>query len=73
MAFRLGRQRGQSASNLAAISSAGLAFGMAVLLGAGLGYGIDRWLGTSPWGFLIGFLFGLVAGMMNVLKAAGPR
>lgn len=67
----LGRDRGRSITTLAHLSSAGLAFGLAVLLGAALGYGIDRLAGTSPWGFLLGFLLGLAAGMVNVFKAAG--
>ena len=42
-----------------------------VLVGAGLGWVIDRFAGTSPWG-LIGFLLlGFVAGVMNVLRSAG--
>jgi ATP synthase protein I len=68
---RLGRQRGQQITALAHLSSAGLAFGLAVLLGAALGYGFDRLAGTSPWGFLLGFLLGLAAGIINVFKAAG--
>lgn len=71
MAWRLGRDRGQAVTSLANLSSAGLAFGMAVILGTALGYGVDRLLGTSPIGFLIGFLLGLVAGIMNVFRAAG--
>jgi ATP synthase protein I len=70
MAWRLGRSRGQSVTALAHLSSAGLAFGLSVILGAALGYGIDSLLGSSPWGFLLGFLFGLVAGMLNVFRAS---
>lgn len=71
MAFRLGRERGQAVTSLANLSSAGLAFGLAVILGAALGYGVDSLLGSSPWGFLLGFLLGLIAGIVNVFRAAG--
>jgi ATP synthase protein I len=71
MAWRLGRDRGQAVTSLANLSTAGLAFALAVILGAALGYGVDRLLGTSPVGFLLGFVLGLVAGMLNVFRAAG--
>jgi F0F1-type ATP synthase assembly protein I len=71
MAWRLGRDRGQAVTSLANLSSAGLAFGVAVILGAALGYGADHLAGTSPIGFLLGFLLGLVAGVLNVFRAAG--
>jgi ATP synthase protein I len=67
----LGRERGQQVTALAHLSSAGLAFGLAVLLGAALGYGFDHLVGSSPWGFLAGFVLGLAAGIINVFKAAG--
>ena len=73
MAWRLGRERGQAVTSLANLSSAGLAFGMAVILGAALGYGVDHLLGSSPIGFLLGFLLGLIAGVLNVFRAAGIR
>lgn len=73
MAWRLGRERGQAVTSLANLSSAGLAFGMAVILGAALGYGVDRLVGSSPIGFLLGFLLGLIAGILNVFRAAGIR
>ena len=34
---------------LGALSTVGFSFVLAVVLGAGLGLLIDRWLGTSPW------------------------
>ena len=71
MAWRLGRDRGQAVTSLANLSTAGLAFAIAVILGAALGYGVDSQLGTSPVGFLLGFVLGLVAGMLNVFRAAG--
>jgi ATP synthase protein I len=67
---RLGRERGRTIQNLGALSAAGLSFVLAVLMGAGAGYFIDRWLGTSPVGFLVGFALGLAAGMLNVFRAA---
>jgi ATP synthase protein I len=53
----------------------GLSFVMAVVIGAAIGYGLDRWLGTSPWLFLICFFLGLVAGMRAVFRtvAAASR
>jgi ATP synthase protein I len=39
--------------------------------GAALGYGADRLLGTSPWGFILFFLLGFAASVLNVLRAAG--
>jgi ATP synthase protein I len=42
-----------------------------VLVGAGLGWLIDRWLGTSPGGFILLLLLGFAAGVLNVMRAAG--
>ncbi len=43
----------------------------AVLVGAVLGWLIDRWLGTSPWGLMLLLLLGFAAGVLNVMRAAG--
>lgn len=42
-----------------------------VLVGAGIGYLIDRIAGTSPWGMIVFLLLGFVAGVLNVLRSAG--
>ena len=42
-----------------------------VLVGAGLGWGFDRLLSTSPWGLIIFLLLGFAAGVINVMRAAG--
>ena len=42
-----------------------------VLVGAGLGWLIDRLLGTSPWGLMIFLLLGFAAGVLNVMRSAG--
>jgi ATP synthase protein I len=42
-----------------------------VLVGAVIGYMLDRWLGLSPWGFIVFVLLGFAAGILNVMRAAG--
>lgn len=37
-----------------------------LLVGVLLGYGLDHWLDTFPWGAGIGLLFGIGAGFRNV-------
>lgn len=43
----------------------------AVAVGAGLGWTIDYFAGTSPWGLVIFLLLGFVAGVLNVMRSAG--
>jgi ATP synthase protein I len=42
-----------------------------VLVGAGLGWLIDRLLGISPWGFIVFLLLGFTAGVFNLMRSAG--
>ena len=42
-----------------------------VLIGAAIGWLLDRWLGISPWGMIVFLLLGFVAGVLNVMRAAG--
>jgi ATP synthase protein I len=41
-----------------------------VLLGAGIGWALDRVLGISPWGLIVFLLLGFAAGVMNVIREA---
>ena len=42
-----------------------------VLVGAALGWLIDRWLGSLPWGMFVFSLLGFTAGVLNVMRQAG--
>jgi ATP synthase protein I len=42
-----------------------------VLVGAFIGWVLDRWLGISPWGMIVFLLLGFAAGVVNVMRAAG--
>jgi len=42
-----------------------------VIVGALIGYFLDRVLGISPWGLIVFLLLGFVAGVLNVMRSAG--
>jgi ATP synthase protein I len=42
-----------------------------VLVGGVIGYALDYWLGIRPWGFIVFVLLGFVAGIVNLMRAAG--
>jgi ATP synthase protein I len=42
----------------------------ALAVGAGIGWLLDRWLGSSPLFLLVFFFLGAVAGLLNVFRAA---
>jgi ATP synthase protein I len=41
-----------------------------VVVGGGLGWILDKWLGTFPWLFILFFLLGSAAGMLNIVRQA---
>ncbi len=43
----------------------------AVVVGALLGYLLDKFAGTWPWGLVVFLMLGFVAGVLNVLRTAG--
>lgn len=42
-----------------------------VLVGAAIGWALDRLLGISPWGLIVFLLLGFAAGVVNVMRTAG--
>jgi ATP synthase protein I len=47
----------------------GIELVVAIGLSTGLGWAIDHWLGTRPWGMIVLFFLGVAAGMLNVYRA----
>jgi ATP synthase protein I len=80
---RLDRERRSQPSEMSSSAptagSSGLAGGLrlsselvaGVAVGALIGWALDRWLGISPWGLIVFVLLGFVAGVRNVIRAAG--
>lgn len=52
---------------------AGVEVVSALVVGIGIGWLLDRWLGTWPWLFLVFFVLGSVAGVLNVYRLFNPR
>jgi ATP synthase protein I len=71
-------QAGESKPTRGDVTSGGaLGFGLrvsiemvsALIVGVGLGWLADHFLGTRPWGIIAGFLLGSAAGFVNVFRA----
>lgn len=43
------------------------------IVGAGIGWLLDRWLGSGPWLFLLFLLLGIAAGFWNLMKAVNAE
>ena len=79
---RLGKVKAQHQTDAQADLDAemrgrGMAYGMrmaaelvgAVIVGGAIGWGLDRWFGSTPWLFLLFFVLGFAAGVLNVVRA----
>src|SRR6478672_196973 len=79
---RLGKVKAQhqadaNAERDAEMRGRGMAYGMrmaaelvgAVMVGGAIGWGLDRLLGSTPWLFLLFFVLGFAAGVLNVVRA----
>ena len=45
----------------------------AILLLGGLGYALDQWQATSPWGLFGGLMLGLAVGFYHLAKTVWQR
>ena len=61
-------QKPESRKNNAAIK-AGTDFFAALVVGVVLGYWIDRWLHTKPFGIIIFLFLGFAAGFLNLYRS----
>ena len=61
----------ETVRTIGALSTVGFSFVLAIVIGAWAGWALDRWLGTSPWLFFVFFVFGLIAGIINVYRTDG--
>lgn len=41
----------------------------AIVIAELIGWAIDKWLGTRPWGIVVFFFLGVAAGMLSVYRA----
>ncbi len=67
---------GRSASMGAGVANAlrlSSEFVAGVVAGGLIGWGFDQFLGISPWGLIVFLLLGFVAGVLNVMRAAGMK
>ena len=44
-----------------------------ILVLGGIGYAVDHWRGTSPWGLIIGLVLGVVVGFYDLVKSTWHR
>mgnify|MGYP001198459079 CR=1 FL=1 len=74
---RAGRQAEMNAGADAEMRGRSMAYGMrmaaelvaAVIVGGAIGWSLDWVLGSRPWLFLLFFLLGFAAGVVNVMRA----
>ena len=48
----------------------GMDFALVVLVFLGIGYAIDRWLGTRPWLLLVFLTLGMASGILSAVREA---
>jgi ATP synthase protein I len=60
-----------SVRTIGALSTVGISFVLAVVIGAGIGVFLMRQFQLGSWVFFLFFVFGLAAGALNVYRTAG--
>jgi ATP synthase protein I len=62
---------GAASPGMAQALKLGSEFVAGVIVGFVIGYTMDRFLGTKPWGMIVFLLLGFAAGTLNVMRATG--
>ena len=62
-----------NASHAGAAAGASYTLVGGIIVLGGIGYAIDKWQGSAPWGLLIGLTLGIVVGFYELVKIAWPR
>ncbi|MFN0132923.1 MAG: AtpZ/AtpI family protein [Phycisphaerales bacterium] len=65
-----GARKEDSRSRVVRMSAIGTDFAVSVAAGGVIGWLIDRWGGTRPWGLLVGLLLGLGVGFVRFVREA---
>lgn len=68
MGFFKSARTGEQIRNVGAISTVGLSFVFAIVIGVWVGRVLDGWLHTGPLFFIVFFFLGLAAGILNVFR-----
>jgi len=68
MGNRLSKNAGEALKTAGSLSTVGLAFVLALVMGFWFGSVLDRWVGTKPLFTIVFFFFGLAAGILNVYR-----
>ena len=59
---------GGGMGKFALLATVGMMFPVSITVGAGFGYLLDRWLGTSPWLLLLFTGLGIAAAIINLIR-----
>ena len=65
------KRKASDASGLGQAFRLSAEFIAGVIAGGFLGWMLDSFAGSSPWGFIIGLILGFGSGMLNMLRASG--
>jgi ATP synthase protein I len=61
------KEKREMYQQLGALMSAGMVFPVSIAIGYGMGYYLDRWLGTT-WLTIVFLLFGIASGFVSFFR-----
>ena len=63
----------ENATNAGSAAGASYALVGSILVLGAVGYGIDKWRDTAPWGLIIGLTLGIIVGFYDLVKTTWHR